>query len=120
MILRAIPVVALATGRATLARQVEGDGPDKREYPGPPGWGLGMGLTTSPYKKRVVMIPHSKPRNAMNTRSRQRHPPRQTRNTDLTIGTWNVQTMLQPGKMMEIADEVLKLGIDLVALQEIR
>jgi len=24
--------------------------------------------------------------------------------------------MLQPGKMMEIADEVLKLGIDLVAL----
>ena len=28
--------------------------------------------------------------------------------------------MLQPRKMMEIADEVLKLGIDLVALQEIR
>jgi len=39
---------------------------------------------------------------------------------DLTFGTWNVQTMLQPGNMMEIADEVLKLGIDLVALQEIR
>jgi len=38
----------------------------------------------------------------------------------LTFGTWNVQTTLQPGKMMEIADEVLKLGIDLVALQEIR
>jgi len=51
----------------------------------------------------------------MNTRLRQR-----TRITDLTFGTWNVQTMLQPGKMMEIADEVLKLGIDLVALQEIR
>jgi exonuclease III len=40
--------------------------------------------------------------------------------TDLKFGTWNVQTMLQPGKMMEIGDEVLKLGIDLVALQEIR
>jgi exonuclease III len=39
---------------------------------------------------------------------------------DLTIGTWNVQTMLLPGKMMEIADEFLKLGIDHVALQEIR
>ena len=49
----------------------------------------------------------------MNTRLRQRH-------TDLTFGTWKVQTMLQPGQMMEIADEVLKLGIDLVALQEIR
>jgi len=31
-----------------------------------------------------------------------------------------VQTMLQPGKMMERANKVLKLGIELVALQEIR
>jgi hypothetical protein len=38
---------------------------------------------------------------------------------NLTFGTWNVQTMLQPWKMMDIADEVLKLGVDLVALQEI-
>jgi hypothetical protein len=37
--LRAMPEVALATGRATLAGQVEGDGPDKRGYPGPPGRG---------------------------------------------------------------------------------
>jgi hypothetical protein len=51
----------------------------------------------------------------MNTLWRQR-----TGSTDLTFGTWNVQTMLQPGKMMEIADEVLKQGIDFVALQEIR
>ena len=50
MILRAMPAVALATGRATLAGQVEGDGPDKRGYPGPPGWGLGMRLTTSTRK----------------------------------------------------------------------
>ena len=34
----------------------------------------------------------------MNTRQRQR-------TTDLTFGTWNVQTMLQPGKMMEIAND---------------
>jgi hypothetical protein len=39
--------VALATGRATLAGQVEGDGPDK----GPPGWGLSDWLATSPRKK---------------------------------------------------------------------
>jgi len=49
----------------------------------------------------------------MNTPQRQRTP-------YLTFGTWNVQTMLQPRKMMEIADGALKLGIDLVALQEIR
>jgi len=108
-----MPAVALATGRATLAGQVEGDGPDERGYPGPPGWGLGVRLTTSPRKKSNVTEPYNKPRNVMNTRRRQR-------TTDLTFGTWNVQTVLQPGKVMEIADEVLKQGIDLVALQEIR
>jgi len=108
-----MPAVALATGRATLAGQFEGDGPDESGYPGSPGWGLGVRLTTSPRKKLIVMKPYNKPRNVMNTRRRQR-------TTDLTFGTWNVQTMLQPGKMIEIADEVLKQGIDLVALQEIR
>jgi hypothetical protein len=81
-----MPAVALATGRVTLAGQVEGDGPDEREYPGPPGWGLGVRLTTSSRKKNLFV--------------RQK-----TGITDLTFGTWNVQTMLQPGKMMEIAEK---------------
>jgi len=38
--------VACATGR-----QVKGDDPDKKGYPGPPGWGFGVGLTTPPSKK---------------------------------------------------------------------
>jgi hypothetical protein len=36
----------------------------------------------------------------------------------IRINTEQVQTMLQPGKMMEIAANVLKLEIDLVALQD--
>jgi len=44
-------VVAYATGRASHARQVKGDDPDKKGYPGHPGWGLGVRLTTSPRKK---------------------------------------------------------------------
>jgi hypothetical protein len=45
-----MPAVALVTGRATLAGQVEGDGLDKRGHPGAPGWVLGERLTTSPCK----------------------------------------------------------------------
>jgi hypothetical protein len=77
-----MPAVASATGRATLAGQVEGDGPDKRGYPGPLGWVLGVRLKTSPCKKIIVTKPYNKPRNVMNTRLRQR-----TRITDLTFGT---------------------------------
>ena len=51
MIPRAILGVAYATGRASHARQVKGDDPDKKGYPGPPGWGLGVRLTNSTRKK---------------------------------------------------------------------
>jgi hypothetical protein len=55
MIPRAMLAVAYATGRASHARQVKGDDPDKEGYPGPPGWGFGVGLTTPHSKKLIVM-----------------------------------------------------------------
>ena len=46
--------VAYASGIASHARQIKGDDPDKRGYPGPPVWWLGMRLTTPPHKKKTV------------------------------------------------------------------
>jgi hypothetical protein len=51
---RAILAVAYTTGRVSHARQVKGDEPDKNGYPGPPGWGFGVGLTTQHSKKLIV------------------------------------------------------------------
>jgi len=46
---------SIVTGRASHARQVKGDDPDKKGYPDPPGWDLGLGLTTPPHKKYVLL-----------------------------------------------------------------
>jgi hypothetical protein len=54
MIPRAMLAVAYATGRASHARQVKSDDPDKKGYPGPPGWGFGVGLTT-PHSKNLLL-----------------------------------------------------------------
>jgi hypothetical protein len=39
---------SIATGRGSHAGQVKGDDPDEKGHPGPPGRGLGVGLTTHP------------------------------------------------------------------------
>jgi hypothetical protein len=54
MIPRVMLAVAYATGRASHARQVKGDDTDKKGYPGPPGWGFVVGLTTPHCKKLIV------------------------------------------------------------------
>jgi hypothetical protein len=51
-----------ATGRGSHARHVKGDDPDKKRYLGPPGWELGMGLTTPHVKLGFVLKPQPKPR----------------------------------------------------------
>jgi hypothetical protein len=57
MIPRVMLAVTYATVIASHAKQVKGDDPDKKGYPGPPGWGLGVTLTTPPVKKNIVTNP---------------------------------------------------------------
>jgi hypothetical protein len=42
---------SIATGRVSHAGQDKADDPDKKRYPSPPAWGLGMRLPTPPHKK---------------------------------------------------------------------
>jgi exonuclease III len=36
------------------------------------------------------------------------------------IGTWNVKTLLKPGKMQELAEELAKTQLEIAAIQETR
>ena len=36
------------------------------------------------------------------------------------MGTWNVKTLLKPGKMQELAEELARTKLEIVAIQETR
>jgi len=57
-------LVVYAIGRASRARQVKGDDPDKKGYPGPPGWGFGLGLRT-PHSTKNLTVTKVEQRNKL-------------------------------------------------------
>lgn len=85
---------------------------------------LGVGLTTQHRKNTIVTNAQTtQPRNTDGSRQQPMQLTRTKRNKNgqkMKIGTWNVRTMLMPGKMQEIARELGKHKYDVVALQEIR
>ena len=39
---------------------------------------------------------------------------------EIRLGTWNVQTLLKPGRQIELLDTLARYKVDITALQEIR
>jgi hypothetical protein len=75
-----------------------------------------VGLTTPHSKKTLVTkVEQWKKPDGFNDDGRKR-----TKYTEITLATWTVQTMLKPGKMKEIMEELSKARVDVVAVQETR
>jgi hypothetical protein len=77
-----------------------------------------VGLTTPHSKKKksiVTKIEQREKLDRFNDDGRKR-----TKDTKITLATWNVQTVLKPGRMKEIMEGIGKARVDVVAVQEIR
>jgi hypothetical protein len=95
--------VAYANGRVSHARQVKGDHPDKKIYPGPRVLELDVTLTIPPCEKYTVAKPQ---RNEVGRIPWQQHEAvqrglrLQKRNKlELNIGTWNVCSLYRAGQL---------------------
>ena len=104
---------SLATGRVTHAGQVGGETPDEEEHPGPPGWGLGGGLTTPPRKKLTVSKSQKETSGPLFSR-------RLGMKSDLRIGTWNIRTLFRSGALNKLTDVFVEYKLDILAVQEMR
>ena len=87
--------------------------------PGPPGWGLGVGLTTLPCKNYHVEKPKS------NSRTDLRKQPGNKkrimrRKQDWFLASWNVRSLFRAGALKNLTKELDRYNIMIAAIQEIR
>lgn len=88
---------------------------------GSTGIGFGKRLITSTAKKKLPLHYHSKKNSDLDEENWIKARPKnqikmiKQRKTDWTIGTRNVQSLLQVGKMKELSLEIINYTIDLVA-----
>jgi transcriptional regulator NrdR family protein len=80
---------------------------------------LSAGPATQPRKNNTAKKSQQKVNPGLMKGCRRRHV---TRNKidKIYVGTWNVMTLLKPGKLQELAEEIAKIQIEIRALQEVR
>jgi hypothetical protein len=105
---RAMLAVTYATGSAFHARQVNGNDPDEKGYTGPSGWGLGW----QPHTVKIICSEKQKSASE-EWEKKMKEMTKETWKSDWIMATWNVRTMLIPGKMQEISKETMKYKMDI-------
>jgi exonuclease III len=78
---------------------------------------LARGKQPLPVKDNYVQIPKDQPQTGR-LDGRRTGKRKKTMMKDITMATWNVRSMMQPRKMQEIANEMERNKIDILALQE--
>ena len=88
---------SVAIGRATLARTVKGEHPDKERYTGPTGWGQSIGQLPITGKKKTHKL--KKPGQGIGKTDGLSNKRQKPRKRLMNCGIWNVQGIR--GKMAE-------------------
>ena len=108
-----------------------GEGNLRIKNPGPPGWGLGGGLTTCPWKTFHVTETEEVPNTAFlieDAAVRERGlmkasswmTPLLSPKEEIKVGCWNVRTLFAAGKLQQVSKEMDAYGIGILGLSEIR
>jgi len=81
--------------------------------------GLSAGPATWPQKNHIAKKSQWKENSGLIEGCRPRHVLR-NKTDNLYIGTWNVMTLLKPGKLQELVEEIAKTQTEILALQKVR
>jgi hypothetical protein len=116
--LRAMPVVAFLLVGSPMPDRSRGRSRMKRVTLALQVGGWALSQLLSPGKKSNAK--KSQPRNAGLINGGRLKGVNRNKNIMIHTGTWNVMTMLKPGKIHEIVDQMVKIHLQIIALQEIR
>jgi len=80
---------------------------------------LSAGPATQPRKNHIAKKSQRKENSGLIKGCRPRHVLR-NKTDNLYIGTWSDMTLLKHGKLQELAEEIAKTQIEILALEEVR